>query len=71
MSIDELKKTARNLEDMIAHAAPERRIALQPQFSRVLDRLRSQGQQVPTRMRDLDAALVDEVIEARFDNMPI
>lgn len=71
MGIDELKLRAENLEQIITEAAPEKRLALQPQFSRLLVKLKEQGQTVPVRMRRLDSVLVDEVIEARFDNMPV
>ncbi len=71
MTIDELKQRAENLEEQISRAKAETRIALQPQFSTVLELMAAEGAQVPVRMRQLDAALVEEVIEARFDNMPI
>ncbi len=71
MNMEELKKTAENLEQKIAVAGAETRLALQPQFSRVLDRMAAGGERVPVRMRRLDAALVDEAIEAQFDNMPV
>ncbi len=71
MTIDDLKKTAENLEQEITHAAPATRLALQPQFSQILHRIAARGERVPVRMRSLDAALIDEAIEARFDNMPV
>lgn len=71
MNIDELKLRAENLEERISSAQAETRIALQPQFSSVLGMMAAEGAQVPVRMRRLDAALVDEAIEARFDNMPV
>ncbi len=71
MRTEDLKRRAENLEQMIAKAEPERRLALQPQFSELLERMKSAGQTVPNRMRDLDAALIEEAIEARFDNMPV
>lgn len=71
MGIEELKLKVEHLEQTIAIATPEKRLALQPQFSRLLTKLKEQGQQVPMRMRQLDSVLVDEVIEARFDNMPV
>lgn len=71
MNINELKVTAENLEERISVAKAETRIALQPQFSSVIDRMVAEGAQVPARMRRLDAVLVEEVIEARFDNLPV
>lgn len=71
MTYEELKMTAENMERQIAGAAADQRLALQPQFARVLDRMAEQGEPVPARLRRLEAALVEEVIEARFDNMPV
>jgi hypothetical protein len=71
MTIDELKLKAEHLEQRISCAKADTRIALQPQFSSVLKRLTSEGARVPARLRRLDAALVDEAVEAKFDNMPV
>ncbi|MEY8830496.1 hypothetical protein AB9K34_19160 [Sedimentitalea sp. XS_ASV28] len=71
MNIDELQLRAKHLEERISAAKAETRIALQPQFSRVLSKIAAEGARVPRRMRQLDAALLDEAIEARFDNMPV
>lgn len=59
------------LESRISRADRAQRLALQPQLSACLIRLKDQGMEVPHRLRRLDAALVDEAIEARFDNMPV
>ncbi len=71
MTIDDLKKTAENLEDEISRAGPSARLALQPQFSQILHNIAARGERVPGRLRSLDALLIDEAIEARFDNMPV
>lgn len=71
MTAQELLSQAERLESRIAAADRDQRLALQPQFSLVLDRLEKQGEPVPKRLRRLDAALTDEAIEDRFDNMPI
>ncbi|WP_244614901.1 hypothetical protein [Pukyongiella litopenaei] len=62
---------AETLERRIAGADARSRLALQPVFSHALELLKADGQRVPRRMKRLDAALIDEVIEARFDNMPV
>lgn len=67
----DLIKVAEHLEQKIAGASGAGRLALQPEFSQVLDRLRSAGVKVPTRLRQLDDRLSDEVVEDRFDNMPV
>ena len=71
MTLDDLSLTARQLEASIRKSEGARRLALQPQLGLVLDRLDREGQPVPARLRNLNAALLDEVIEARFDNLPV
>ncbi len=71
MTTHELLSQAERLEERIFAADRDQRLALQPQFSQVLERLEEQGEAVPRRMRRLDAALTEEAIEDRFDNMPI
>ena len=71
MTTSELIETAGRLEDRITQASSATRLALQPEFSRVLNNLRAVGATVPARFRRLDLALADEVVEARFDNMPV
>jgi len=71
MTTDDLFSQAERLENRISAADRAQRLALQPEFSLILERLAEQGEQVPKRMRRLDAALTEEAIEDRFDNMPI
>jgi hypothetical protein len=63
-----------NAESMardIARASAFNRRRMQPEFNRVLVTLRLDGVPVPAHLRRLDSELLDEVIEARFDNMPV
>lgn len=71
MTTQDLLSAAEKLEHRIAAADEAERLALQPEFSKVLERLEAEGQQVPAHLRRLDAALIDEAVEARFDNMPV
>lgn len=71
MNTSDLFRTAEQLEQKIAAASAVQRLELQPAFSRALQKIQDQGEQVPLRMRRLDASLSDEAVEARFDNMPI
>lgn len=71
MNVEDLKKSAENLEQKIVGAKSETRLALQPQFTCLLDKMTAAGEPVPARLRRLDAALIDEAIEARFDNLPV
>ena len=67
----DLIKVAEHLEQKIVRANGAGRLALQPEFSQLLDRIRGAGLKVPTRLRQLDDRLSDEVVEDRFDNMPV
>ena len=71
MNEQDLFLTARRLEASIVGATAARRLELQPQLTKVIDRLVMQGQHVPARLRNLNAVLLDEAIEERFDNLPV
>ena len=71
MNEHDLFLTARRLEASIIGASAARRLELQPQLTKVLERLSMQGQRVPARLRNLNAILLDEAIEERFDNMQV
>lgn len=67
----ELTRSARQLEAKITAASSDRRLELQPELGRIIDRLKRDGHPVPARLRNLNASLLDEAIEQRFDNLPI
>ncbi len=71
MTAQDLYTEAERLERKLNGACLDTRLALQPSVSKVLDKMRSQGVQIPSRLRRLDAALCEDALEARFDNMPI
>ncbi len=71
MSTNSLYSEAEYLEQKLQNACLETRLALQPSVTNVIDRMRQQGVHVPSRLRRLDAALCEDAMEARFDNMPI
>ncbi|MBO9436528.1 hypothetical protein J7394_20120 [Ruegeria sp. R13_0] len=71
MTTDNLYFEAQELEQKLQNACLDTRLALQPSFSKIVDRMRQQGMHVPSRMRRLDAALCEDAMEARFDNLPI
>ncbi|SLN75297.1 hypothetical protein [Ruegeria meonggei] len=71
MSAVNLYSEAEQLERKIQGACLDTRLALQPSFTKVIDRMRQQGVRVPSRLRRLDAALCEDAMEARFDNLPI
>ena len=71
MTVQDLYTEAERLEEKLCCACLETRLEMQPSVSKVLDRMRAYGVQVPSRLRRLDAALCEDAIEARFDNMPV
>lgn len=71
MTTNELYFEAERLERKLHGASLETRLALQPSVTKVIERMRAQGMSVPSRFRRLDAALIEDVVEAQFDNMPI
>lgn len=66
-----LYSEAEQLEQKLQGASLDTRIALQPSVSKVIERMRMEGVHIPARLRRLDAALCEDVMEARFDNLPV
>ncbi|MCE8513061.1 hypothetical protein KBY24_14495 [Ruegeria pomeroyi] len=71
MTAQDLYHAAERLERRVTGAPLNIRLEVQPEFSRVVDRMRQHGLKVPARLRQLDAALCEDAVEARFDNMPV
>lgn len=71
MTRNEMMERALQLEVEIQTASEEERLARQPEFCRLITRLKADGEKVPGRLRSLDAALCDEAAEDQFDNMPV
>ncbi|MDP5220311.1 hypothetical protein Q5Y75_24270 [Ruegeria sp. 2205SS24-7] len=71
MTAQDLMLEAERLEKKIAGESFDGRLRLQPALHAVIRRLAEEGASVPKRLRRLDAHLCDELIESRFDNMPI
>ena len=71
MTVHDLYTEAEQLEQRLRGACQDTRLALRPSVSRVIDRMKAQGVQVPPRLRRLDAALCEDAVEAQFDNMPV
>ncbi|MGR3805146.1 hypothetical protein [Marinibacterium profundimaris] len=69
--MSDLTRMAQDLEKRIHGASPSGRLELQPELDRVLRLMERDGQRVPARLRNLDEELISEVIEARFDNVPL
>ena len=71
MTIETLLERAEALEARIAGASGDVRYDLHQDLHRVLENIRLRGGKVPAHLRRLDLDLVDEEVEARFDNMPV
>ncbi len=62
---------AEDLAHRIENASAARRLALQPELELVLRRMQQGGEPVSPRLRNMEAELIDELTEARFDNVPV
>ena len=62
---------ADQLAQEIKLASPETRLKMQPELGKVLQELEQAGTVVPARLRNLHEQLLEEAIEAQFDNLPI
>ena len=69
--MSDLTKSAAEIEARIATATPSDRVTLLPDLEAVLRKMTEAGLTVPARLRNLEAELNSEVIEARFDNVPL
>lgn len=71
MEVKELIEQARGLEKSISDASGDQRFELHDQLHRTLELIKLNGGKVPTGLHRLDLDLVDEAVEAAFDNVPI
>ncbi len=62
---------ADQLAQEIRLASAEARLRMQPKLGKVLQELEQAGTAVPARLRNLHEQLLEEAIEAQFDNLPI
>ncbi|WP_294621121.1 hypothetical protein [uncultured Roseovarius sp.] len=65
-----LKALAQLVEEIEAADAKDRP-AFEPRLSRMIDDVEAGGEIVPARVKCLHEELVNEKIEAQFDNMPV
>ncbi len=71
LATDTLSSSADQLEKRLRQASSAQRLKLQPEFGRLLQDIEKSGSRIPSRLQRLHEQLLDEVIEARFDNLPI
>ncbi|MBY6065913.1 hypothetical protein KUW17_04125 [Leisingera aquaemixtae] len=71
MTQEDLLHTVENLESRIRKETGSARLAMRPEFIRLLDYMRRNGAEVPGRLRRLEATLCEEAVEEMFDNVPV
>jgi hypothetical protein len=59
------------LEEQVKAARGQERLRFKPQIQAVIRQLKRDGTRVPSRLRNLNEALIQEEIEAKFDNLPL
>lgn len=59
------------LKEEILAADPDQRLGYEPQLGRLIQSMKEHDIPVPTDVRDLHEELVNENIEAQFNNMPV
>ncbi|KRS11995.1 hypothetical protein XM53_13535 [Roseovarius atlanticus] len=66
-----LTQEIKQLHRQILDLDEAERYRLQPRLAGLLGQLRHAGEPVPSEMQRLNATLLDEAIEAQFENMPV
>ena len=59
------------LQEKISHASTADRIKLQPSVQKMVDSIMARGHKVPLGLSRINADLIDEAFDDRFDNMPL
>ncbi|HKL06704.1 MAG TPA: hypothetical protein VJ929_12930 [Roseovarius sp.] len=67
----DLKQQLAQLKAEILNDESGMRHAHAPALAKLIDQLEEQGKPVPADIRSLHDELVNETIEAQFDNMPV
>lgn len=71
MEVRELVERAQSIASDISEASETDRLKLHDQLHRTLELIKLQGGKVPSQLHRLDLDLVDEAVEAAFDNVPV
>lgn len=71
MDVKELVERAQGIATSISDASGSERFDLHDQLHRTLELIKLQGGKVPSQLHRLDLDLVDEAVEAQFDNVPV
>ncbi|NIZ15124.1 hypothetical protein [Phaeobacter sp. HF9A] len=71
MPTSELIERACQMEERIRKAPEALRLGMQPEFSAIIARIKAAGAEIPPHLRRTEQILNEEMVESRFDNMPI
>ncbi|MBY5988174.1 hypothetical protein FIU89_07300 [Roseovarius sp. THAF27] len=66
-----LSQEIKQLHRQILDLSEGERYRLQPRLAGLLGQMRHAGEPVPAAMQRLNETLLDEAIEAQFENMPV
>lgn len=66
-----LSEDVKRLHRQILDLGDCERYRLQPRLAGLLGQMRQAGERIPPHMERLNEELLDEAIEAQFDNMPV
>lgn len=69
--MSQIIKALADLVEEIEAADAKDRPAFEPRLSRMIDDVEACGEAVPANVKCLHEELVNEKIEAQFDNMPV
>lgn len=69
--MSKLSREIKQLHRQILDLKEGERYRLQPRLAGLLGQMRNAGEPVPAEMQRLNETLLDEAIEAQFDNMPV
>ncbi|SLN13643.1 hypothetical protein PEL8287_00547 [Roseovarius litorisediminis] len=59
------------LHRQIEQETPEKRFRFQPKLHHLITTMNKKGEKIPARTKRLHEKLLEEAIEAQFDNMPV
>lgn len=71
MDVKELVQQAQGIASEISEASSNDRLKMHEQLHRTLELIKLHGGKVPSQLHRLDLDLVDEAVEAAFDNVPV
>lgn len=67
----DLRGELQQLHQKILATKSEDKYRLQPQLDRIIERMDARGEEVKAEIRWLNEELLNDAIEAQFDNMPV